>query len=115
MKRFFLFLALAALSFAADLTGTWTFQVDTDLGSGTPTFTFKQEGSKLRGTYSGALGEAPVTGKIDGAKVEFWFEASPAGEKITVRYSGTLEGDRKMKGNVDLGGQAKGTFTAEKK
>jgi hypothetical protein len=115
MKRFFLFLAMATLTFAADLTGTWSFQVDTDMGSGTPTFTFKQEGSKLSGTYSGALGEAPVTGKIDGAKVEFWFEASPTGEKITVKYSGTIEGDNKMKGSVDLGGQAKGTFTAEKK
>lgn len=41
MKCLLLFLAAAALSLGADITGTWNFNVETDMGSGTPTMTFK--------------------------------------------------------------------------
>ena len=109
-----LFLLMAALGLAADVTGKWRFQVETDAGSGSPTIVLKQAGEKLSGTYSGQLGEAPVTGTVKGDDVEFSFEAAPTGEKLTVKYTGKLEGDKKMKGSVDLGGLAKGTFTAEK-
>ena len=115
MKQLLLLFATAALMFAADITGTWEFQVDSDMGSGTPTFNFKQAGTKLTGTYKGQLGEAPVTGTVDGDKVEFSFEVSPAGDKIAIKYTGTVDGDNKMKGSVDFGGQAKGTFSAVKK
>lgn len=114
MKRFFLLMALAAAAIAADLNGTWHLAVEADIGSGTPTFTFKQAGDKLTGTYSGALGEAPVTGTVDGEKVRFSFEIAPAGDKITVVYSGTVDG-KKMKGTVQFGGLGQGTFTGEKK
>jgi hypothetical protein len=109
-----LFLLMAAFALAADVTGKWRFQVETDAGSGSPTFVLKQDGEKLSGAYSGQLGEAPVTGTVKGDDVEISFEASPTGEKIVVKYSGKLDGDKKMKGSVDLGGLAKGTFTAEK-
>ena len=111
MKRLFLLLALAVAALAADLTGTWELQVESDVGTGTPTFTFKQDGNKLSGTYSGQLGEAPVTGTVDGDKVQFSFEISPAGDKIRVTYSGTAYGGNKIKGTVDFGGMGKVTFT----
>lgn len=113
MKRVLMFLATAALAFAADITGTWNFTVETDMGSGTPTMTFKQDGNKLAGTYKGQLGEAPLQGTVNGDKVEFSFEVSPAGDKIAVKYTGTVTGD-KMTGTVDLAGQATGKFTASK-
>lgn len=115
MKQILLLLATAALALAADISGTWDFQVDTDMGSGTPTMIFKQDGTKLTGTYKGQLGEAPITGTVDGTKVEWSFEAAPSGEKLMVKYAGTLAGDNKMSGTVDLGGQAKGKFSATKK
>ena len=44
---------------AVNVTGTWTFTVETGGGSGTPTVTFKQDGEKLTGHYSSqTLGEA---------------------------------------------------------
>ena len=46
--------------------------------------------------------------------MEIAFEASPTGEKLVVKYMGKLDGDSKIKGTVDLGGMAKGTFTGEK-
>lgn len=115
MKRLLLFLATATLALAADISGNWTFSVETDMGTGAPNFTFQQKGEALTGTYSGQLGDAKVTGKVVGTTVNFWFEASPTGERMVVKYAGTIEGDNKMSGTVDLGGQAKGKFTATKK
>jgi hypothetical protein len=108
-------LLFSLAAFAADITGTWSAEVQTDMGSGTPTFTFKQDGEKLTGTYSGQLGEAKLTGTIKGDDVEWSFEASPQGDKLVVKYAGKLDGSNKMKGTTDLGGLAKGTFTATKK
>jgi hypothetical protein len=113
MKRLLVFFTLAALALAADITGNWTLDVETEMGSGSPTFTFKQDGEKLTGTYRGQLGEAPLTGKVTGDKVEFSFEISPTGEKWKVVYSGTVSADT-MQGTIDFGGQATGTFKGKK-
>ena len=110
MRIMLLLVLSAALCFAADITGKWTFNVVLDAGSGSPTFEFKQSGEKLTGTYHGQFGEAPLTGTVKGDKVEFTF----GGDLGTVTYSGTLESDTRMKGACDYGGQAKGTFTATK-
>ena len=53
------------------MTGKWVFKVETAAGSGTPTMTFKQEGEKLTGHYSGQLGEADLTGTVKGEAIEF--------------------------------------------
>ena len=47
-----------------DITGTWVFEVQTDAGTGTPTVTFKQDGEKLTGHYTGTFGEADLTGEL---------------------------------------------------
>ena len=107
-------LTLSLTAFAADVTGTWSANVELDIGSGNPTFKLVQTGSDITGTYSGALGEAKVSGTTHAGKVEFSFEVSPSGDKVVVTYSGTLEGDKKMKGTVKLGEAGGGTFTATK-
>lgn len=109
-----LFVLLALPLAAADLTGHWKVQVDIAGNSGSPSFTFHQEGNKLTGTYNGLLGEAKVTGTVDGDKVRWEFKGNYDGNALNVVYSGTIESPTKMKGTVDLGGMADGTFTAEK-
>lgn len=94
-----------------DVTGTWVFQVETSGGSGSPTFTFKQEGETLTGKYSGQFGEANIKGTMKGNQIDFSFDAEGLG-KIT--YSGTFENGA-MKGKVNLGDQASGTWTAKRK
>jgi hypothetical protein len=101
--------------FVADVSGTWNAQVETDAGSGSPTFVLKQAGEEITGRYSGALGEADVKGTIKGDKIEFRFTVSPQGDAIEVVYAGILDGDKKMKGTVKLGSLGSGTFTAERK
>jgi hypothetical protein len=104
---------LAASLFAIDLSGTWNAKVELGSGqSGSPTFVLKQDGEKLTGTYSGALGDAPVKGTVKGNDVTLDFDASGA----HIHYSGKVDNDgKKMEGTVDYGGQASGTFTATRK
>ena len=97
-----------------DVSGTWSFQVETGAGSGTPTMTFKQEGEKLSGHYSGQLGEAPLAGTVKGNAIEFTIDVSVQGTEFHIVYSGTVEKDS-MKGTVKLGDLGEGTFTAKKK
>lgn len=103
-------LSMAAL---ADMSGTWVMQVQTDQGGGSPTFTLEQDGDALSGSYSGQLGQAPVTGKVDGNKFEISYGVNGGGASLKVVYSGTLDGDS-ASGKVDLGGMASGTFTGKK-
>lgn len=102
--------ALSAVSLAADLTGTWAVKVELSVGTGTPTFKFKQDGDKLTGEYEGQLGTSKVEGKVTGDRVEFWFTVS----EVKVKYTGTISGET-MKGDADYGGQASGTWTAKRK
>jgi hypothetical protein len=105
-------IALACVALAADISGTWEFTVETSQGSGSPSFTFKQDGQKLTGTYAGLFGKAELSGTVKGDQVEFSFEAPNAGK---VTYKGTLEGGNRMKGDCEYGDLGKGTFTATKK
>jgi len=99
----------------ADLTGTWLFSVTTDAGTGTPTVTLKQQGDSLSGHYSSQmLGEAELKGTVKDGKVRFSFTLDVQGTTLTVTYSGTVESTDAMKGTVDLGGMASGTFTAKR-
>ena len=107
--------ALSAQSSKIDVTGKWTFTVQTDAGGGTPTVTLKQEGEKLTGHYSSQnLGEADLTGTVKGQEIKFTFNADAQGTSLTITYTGTIENKDSMKGSVDLGGMAQGTFTAKR-
>jgi hypothetical protein len=105
-------LILAVALLAADVSGTWNFEVQTEAGSGSPVMVLKQTGEKLAGVYTGALGEAQVSGTIKGDDVTIEFEVQ--GAKIL--YTGKLDSSgRSMKGKVNLADMASGTFTATKK
>lgn len=119
MKTLFLVLSLAVVAGAVfvaqsvDVTGKWILDMQTDAGSGTPTVTLKQEGEKLTGHYTGQLGDTDITGSVKGSEFTFWFAGDAQGQQFKVTYSGTVEKDT-MKGTVDLGGMASGTFTGKK-
>jgi hypothetical protein len=97
-----------------DVSGTWAFQVEFTGGTGTPTMTFKQDGEKLTGHYSGQLGEAPLTGTVKGNAIEFAIDVNVQGTAAHIVYSGTVDKDS-MKGTVQLGDFGEATFTAKKK
>lgn len=106
---------LAAVLLFASLTGAWVFDVQTDAGSGSPTFTFKQDGEKLTGRYSGQLGEAEVQGTVKGDSFTFEFTIEQGGQGGKIVYTGAILADGRLKGRVSLAGLAEGTFTARRK
>jgi len=100
---------------AADISGTWIFDVQLDAGSGSPTFEFKQDGEKLTGTYRGQLGEAPLEGTLKGDRIRFTFKVSAGGDSVEVVYEGAVEGQDAMKGKASYGNFASGTWTGKRK
>jgi hypothetical protein len=111
-----LFAALALLvstAAFADASGTWLMSVETQAGTGNPTFTLVQKGDQLSGTYKGQLGEAPVTGTVKGNDITITYKINAQGQDLDVVYTGTLDGD-KVSGKVKLGSFGDGTFTGKK-
>jgi len=96
-----------------NVTGKWAFNVETGAGSGAPTMTFKQDGEKLTGHYTGTFGEADLTGTVKGADITISFSVDAQGTKISEIYTGTVDKDT-MKGKIVIEGLGEGTFTAKK-
>lgn len=106
--------SFASLGQSTDISGAWIFHVTTDGGNGDPEFTLKQDAGKVTGRYKGLLGEADVKGTVEGNNLTLEFVVSLNGN-VTVVYKGATESPERMKGTVDFGGQAAGTWIAEKK
>jgi hypothetical protein len=106
--------ALAAQAAKVDVTGKWAFAVETAAGSGTPTMTFKQDGEKLTGHYTGQLGEADLTGTVKGQDITFKFSVDAQGTMLDFVYTGTIESKDALKGKVSIVGLGDGTFTAKR-
>jgi len=100
---------------AADISGKWAFTVTSDVGSGTPTVTFKQKGDSLTGHYSSqALGEIDFVGTYKGGKINFAVSAEAGGQAFTMSFAGTVEGNDDMNGTIDFAGMATGTFSGKR-
>jgi hypothetical protein len=107
-------IALApAGAWAADVTGDWIMSVETQAGTGSPSFSLEQEGEAVSGTYKGQLGEAPVTGTVKGNDIVLSFKVNAQGTELVMTYTGTVDGST-MKGKVALGDLGEGTFTGKK-
>jgi hypothetical protein len=94
-----------------NVSGWWSVAVESDLGSGTATFVFKQAKGTLTGEYEGLFGHLPVTGTINGNEIAFSFFVEE--QNATIAYKGTAQQDS-MTGKVDLGGQGSGTFDGKR-
>jgi hypothetical protein len=106
---------MAAAQAKVDVTGKWLFTVETSAGPGTPTVTLKQDGERLTGHYSSqTLGEADLTGAVRGQSLNFTFDADLQGTLVKVTYAATVESKDAMKGTIDIGGLATGTFTGKR-
>jgi len=92
-----------------DITGTWQFTVELDIGGGEPTFVFEQDGETLTGSYEGLFGAAAITGTVKGNQIEFRF----GGDGAEAVYVGGIDGDM-MKGTCDYGGVGEGSWQAER-
>src|ERR1035437_4949741 len=97
------------------ITGKWTFTVQSDAGSGTPTVTFKQQGDSISGRYSSqVLGERDFTGTFKDGKLSFGFSAEVQGQQFSMYFSGEMAGPDAMNGSIDFGGMGSGTFSGKR-
>src|SRR5580700_11312696 len=90
-------IALATLmlgvSFAADIDGKWTGQIQGRRGPQTETLMLKASDNSLTGTVQGRGGPVEITnGKIDGDTVSFSVVREFGSNKITEEYKGTISG-----------------------
>lgn len=105
---------LAGQEKTPDVSGTWELTVETPQGTGNPTIVLKQDGEKLTGVYKGRFGEANLQGTLKGKDITFSITVNAQGNDLTITYKGTVENDS-MKGSVDFGGFAEGTWTGRRK
>jgi len=92
-------IALAALtlwtSFAADIDGKWTAQIEGRRGTQTEVLMLKATDNGLTGSLQGGQ-RGPVeisNGAIDGANISFNVVREFQGNKITQEYKGTVSGN----------------------
>ena len=99
MKRLFFLSLLAALTaFGADIAGKWKGTYTSPNGPVEVNFVFQVNDGKLTGTATGPRGESPLTGKVEGDKVDF----TVARDDFKAVATGTISGD-KLKLTVTVG------------
>jgi hypothetical protein len=112
-------IALATLtlgvSFAADIDGKWTGQIQGRRGPQTETLMLKASDNTLTGTIQGRGGPVEITnGKIDGDAVSFSVVREFGGNKITEEYKGRISGSElKLTFSRGRGGPVEVTYKKE--
>ena len=105
--------AAAAKPAAANISGTWTLNVETPMGARDMKLTAMQNGEALTGAIGSSRGDMPITGTVKGNAVAFMMKVNAQGMDMQVDYAGTVEGDA-MKGTAKFGEFGDGTFTGKK-
>jgi len=108
------FECLPAWTFAEDVSGPWDLTVESQQGTARPAVIFKQDGEKLAGTYRGRMGETTLQGTLKGNNIQFTVRLKFRDQDFLVTYTGTVEGSA-MKGTVQFGDSASGTWTARRR
>ncbi len=111
-----LFLALPAL--AADVTGKWTTEFDSQIGKQKYTFDLKVNGEVVTGKAhyerAGQTGDLDLQeGKLVGDKISFVEVDKFQGNDLRIQYTGKVKGDQ-ITFTRDVGGFAKEEIVAHR-
>lgn len=98
MKKSILFLSLALQTlalFAADVTGVWKFDFESQIGHQNYTLTLKQEGTKVTGKANSEVSERKreaelLEGKVEGDSISFVEMLEFQENQIRINYSGKV-------------------------
>lgn len=110
-------MGLACL-YAADITGKWTAEFDSQVGPQKYTYEFKADGATLTGmaisNIGGTEAKTPITeGKINGNEISFVESLNYQGMDLRIAYKGTVSGDE-IKLSRMVGEQEGETFVAKR-
>lgn len=87
-------LAFLVAAFAADVTGKWTAEFDTQIGVQKYTYEFKVDGAKLTGRATSQFGSTEIQeGKVNGDEISFVEPLDFQGQKLRIEYTGKVSGD----------------------
>jgi enterochelin esterase-like enzyme len=83
---------------AADLSGTWKAEFETQIGVQKYTYTLRQDGDKLTGNATSEIGDTKneselKEGKIEGDIVSFVEKLDFRGNALEIRYTGQIAGE----------------------
>jgi hypothetical protein len=113
-------LALALLVGAVTLlaqqnvTGDWTVEFSTKLGSALTTMSLQQNGDAVAGYISTERNETPLKGTMRSDRLTVSFEQPVEGKIVRITFEAVVKG-RTMSGTVRFGNLADGPFYAERK
>jgi len=105
--------------YAADITGKWTAEFDSQVGVQKYVFEFKVEGATLTGTAISKIADAPeartpiTEGTVNGEDVAFVENLNYSGMELRITYKGKITGDE-IKFSRDVAGQGGETFVAKR-
>ncbi|MEJ2108777.1 MAG: hypothetical protein P8Z37_02475 [Acidobacteriota bacterium] len=105
-------------AFAADISGKWTAEFDSQVGMQKYTYEFTVEGTSITGKATANIAGSDmeskiVEGTIDGDKISFVENLNYNGMDLSITYTGTVSGDE-MKLSRDVAGQGGETLTAKR-
>ena len=104
--------------FAADISGKWTAEFDSQVGLQKYTYEFTVDGTSFTGKAAADIAGTDmkseiVEGTIEGDKISFTENLDYNGMALVITYTGTVSGDE-MSLTRDVGGQGGETFKAKR-
>lgn len=108
-------LLLFASAHAADISGTWTAEFDTQIGKQNYTYDLNVNGSQLTGKAKSTNGETELKdGKVEGDAVTFVEMLNFQGMELKVTYTGKVVSADEIKFTRDVAGMAQEELVAKR-
>ncbi len=98
MRAVMMGLLIGWLALAAEATGKWKAEFETQIGQQSYNYEFKMSGKKLTGKATNANGSSEIAeGRVDGDRVSFVENFEYQGNKVQIEYTGRFDGEDKIK------------------
>jgi hypothetical protein len=94
--------------------GKWDVTIKTPGGDFPATANFIEDAGKLTGTFGSQMGEAPVTGTVEGKALKLTLTAKTPQGDLTVELSGDVDGDSIVNGKAEIAGMGQMEWTAKR-
>jgi len=102
-----------AASGGGGLAGKWDVTFITPGGEFPANATFTEEGGKISGTFGSQMGEAPITGTVDGRTFKLTMTAQTPQGSMDVALTGEVDGDS-IKGKAEIAGMGQMEWSAKR-
>jgi len=95
------------------LAGKWDVTFSTPGGDFPANATFTEEGGKVSGTFGSQMGEAPISGTVEGRAFKLTLTAQTPQGAMEVALTGEVDGDS-IKGKAEIAGMGQMEWSAKR-